>query len=227
MGRTGKGYGSEWHFNHYRRAVPDFLNREVETVIGRSDAQLSWIYPESTAFTREPRGIEFLRQEPRQSEALKAWRTFWPQTGNPPNWDGVARDLRSGEWLLFEAKANHPEFCSHVCGAGPKGRELIEAAMSRVKRHLAVHRDFQWLGTYYQYANRLTCLYFLNVLHKVPTRLVFIYFTGDKFPDGRWCPSNEAESRQLIRACHLTLGLSENHALGDKVHELFLPVAAA
>lgn len=96
---------------------------------------------------------------------------------------------------MFEAKANHPEFCSHVCGAAGKGRAVIEAAMSKVKCHLNVHRDFQWLGTYYQYANRLACLYFLNVIGQVPARLVTIYFTGDKFPDGRVCPSTETEWR--------------------------------
>jgi hypothetical protein len=86
--------------------------------------------------------------------------------------------------------------------------------------------DFQWLGTYYQYANRLACLYCLNVLRKVPARLVLVYFMGDKFPDARQCPSSEAEWRELIRACHLTLGLSEKHALRNRVHELFIPVAA-
>lgn len=204
-GEWERGYGSEWHLERYRQAFPYLLDEKIGAAIGRPDAELAWLYPASTVFTREPRGMEFLRQGPTHLETLEAWRTFWPQTGNPPNWDGVAREPGSGEWLLFEAEPNHPEFCSHACSAGPKARTLIESAMSQVKVHLGVHRDFQWLGTYHQYANRLACLYFLNVLHKIPTRLIFIYFTGDKFPDGRCCPSNKAEWRRLIEACHLTL----------------------
>jgi hypothetical protein len=225
MGRRGNGYGSEWHFDHYRRVLPDVLDQHIKASIGRSDADITWLYPGSSAFAKEPRGVEFLKEEPSQRKAFEAWRTFWPQTGSPPHWDGIARDATTGEWLLFETKANQPEFCSHICGAVGKGRTLIESAMSKVKRHLSVHRDFQWLGTYYQYANRLACLYFLNVLRKVPARLVLVYFTGDKFPDARQCPSSDAEWRELIRACHLTLGLSEEHALRDRVHELFVPVA--
>jgi hypothetical protein len=225
LGRRGNGYGSEWHFDHYRRVLPDVLDQHIKAGIGRSDADITWLYPGSAAFAKEPRGVEFLKEEPSQRKAFEAWRTFWPQTGSPPHWDGVSRDATTGEWLLFETKANQSEFCSHICGAVGKGRALIESAMSKVKRHLSVHRDFQWLGTYYQYANRLACLYFLNVLRKVPARLVLVYFTGDKFPDARQCPSSEAEWRELIRACHLTLGLSEEHALRDRVHELFLPVA--
>jgi hypothetical protein len=226
LGRKGNGYGSEWHFDHYRRVLPAALDQQIRRNIGRTDARIEWVYPDAGAFEKEPRGLEFLKSDPSQRETLEAWRAFWPQTGSPPNWDGVARDATSGEWLLFETKANHPEFCSHVCGAVGKGRTLIESTMSKVKRHLSVHRDFQWLGTYYQYANRLACLYFLNVLRTVPARLVLVYFIGDKFPDARQCPSSEAEWRELIRACHLTLGLSEKHALRNRVHELFIPVAA-
>jgi hypothetical protein len=58
---------------------------------------------------------------------------------------------------------------------------------------------------------------------KVPSRLVLIYFYGDRFPDDRPCPRDEAEWRELIRACHLTLGLPEHHKLSDRMHEVFLP----
>jgi hypothetical protein len=223
LGRKGNGYGSEWHFDHYRRVQPLVLDQEIKTAMGKADAQIEWDYPCADVLANEPRGLEFLGADPSQRKTLEAWRTFWPQTGKQINWDGVARDLTTGEWLLFEAKANHPEFCSSVCGAVGKGRVLIESAMSKVKRHLNVHRDFHWLGTYYQYANRLACLYFLNVLRRIPARLVLVYFTGDKFPDGRECPLNEARWRELIQACHLTLGLEEDHPLRQQVHEVFVP----
>ena len=82
------------------------------------------------------------------------------------------------------------------------------------------------LGTYYQYANRLAFLYFLNVIARVPARLVFLYFTGDRFPDGRPCPATIERWNELINARRLTLGLEHEHALTDRVHTIFLPCAA-
>jgi hypothetical protein len=38
---------------------------------------------------------------------------------------------------------------------------------------------------YYQYANRLAVLHFLNAIANVPARLLHIYFTGDVFPCAR------------------------------------------
>jgi hypothetical protein len=184
LGRKGIGYGSEWHFEHYRRVLPDVLNAHIRASIGKTDMEIDWVYPTLDLAANEPRGLEFLKAEPRQRKAFLAWRAFWPQTGKNINWDGVARDVNTGEWLMFEAKANHPEFCSSICTASQrKSRKRIESAHSKAKRHLNVHRDFQWLGTYYQYANRLTCLYFLNILRKIPARLILIYFIGDKFPE--------------------------------------------
>lgn len=223
MGNIGKGYGSEWLFRQWRSISPSLLDDRICSAIGWSDAQLEWIYPDVTSQkTTEPKGLQFLRSDKRVSDL---WRNFWPTTGNPPNWDAIARDTTSNEWVLFECKANHPEFCSSVCGAKGQGKKTIEKALAKVKRFLGVHRDFHWLGTYYQYANRLACLYFLNVRANVPARLVLVYFLNDKFPDGRFCPPTEAAWRDLIRAAHLTLGLKEDHPLKDRVHEIFLPAS--
>jgi hypothetical protein len=225
MAKRGLGYGSEDHLLRYRTERPDFLDRAIKDEIGLPEANLDWIYPPndtSTGGAKEPEGMKFLKAE----EAILAmWRDFWPQTGKQPTWDAVAKltSLRQSEWLLFEAKANHPEFCSPPSGASGGGRKKIEAAIGRVKKHLGVHWNFDWLGTYYQYVNRLACLYFLSQIAKVPARLVFVYFYGDSFPDGRPCPSSRAEWKELIRACHLTLGLAEKHPLNGQIHEVFLP----
>lgn len=95
---------------------------------------------------------------------------------------------------------------------------------------LGVNRHFAWTMTYYQYANRLAALHFLTE-QRIRAHLVFLYFTGETFPDGTPCPQSEANWRELIRASHLTLGLltpSEadklsEHPLGGRVHEVFLP----
>jgi hypothetical protein len=57
----------------------------------------------------------------------------------------------------------------------------------------------------------------------VPARRVFVYFYGDRFKGNPFCPRNEGEWRTLIHACHLTVGLPEQHKLSKRTHELFLP----
>ena len=191
-------------------------------------AKIEWTYPLATPpkTPREPRGLEFLKH---RAGIMKKWQQFWPQTGTPPTWDGVAR-LRpvpgaDEEWLLIEAKANHPEFCGSPCGASVRGgRGQIEKALGHTKEYLGVHRHFSWLGSYYQHANRLACLYFLNVGVGVAARVIELFFIGDRFPNGTPCPANESRWRELILARNLTLGLGAHHPLSDKVHEVFLPV---
>jgi hypothetical protein len=123
----------------------------------------------------------------------------------------------------MEAKANHPEFTGSPCGArtGSDARKRIEHSLGKVKAHLGVHRHFSWMGSYYQYANRLAALYFLNK-HKIPARLVFVYFTNDCFPDRRPCPADAARWSELFRARELTLGLLSNHPLSAQTHHVFL-----
>lgn len=86
----------------------------------------------------------------------------------------------------------------------------IRRALARLKRDLGVHRYFCWTGTYYQYANRLATLWFLQK-QRVAVRLVFVYFKGDVFPDGTPCPQTEQDWEALIEARRLTLGLAKEH----------------
>ena len=55
MGRKGNGYGSERHFDHYRRVLPYVLDQQIRLNIGRTDARLEWIFPDAGAFAKEPR----------------------------------------------------------------------------------------------------------------------------------------------------------------------------
>jgi hypothetical protein len=225
MSQRGHGYGSEDQFLRYRMYRANHLDSALRGAIGLPDAKLNWIYPPDHILTkavREPEGMEFLEGD---DTTIAKWRGFWPQKGKQPTWDGVAIAVHAGasEWVLVEAKPNRPEFCSGPCGAVGGGRKKIERTMAEVKKHLEVHSRFPWLGTYYQYSNRLACLFFLTKVANIPARLAFVYFYGECFPDGTPCPNSEAEWREAIQACHLTLGLPATHALSSWVHEVFLP----
>lgn len=227
MGKRGEGYGSEDHFLRYRAERPEELNAAILTALGGgNDCRLAWIYPRGIPDEPEPEGLDFLSND---EEVQARWKAYWPQRGRAQTWDGIATlDHGAGhEWLLIEAKANTVEFVTPPCGASKEGgRAQIEKTLNRLKAHLGVHRHFPWLGTYYQYANRLAVLHFLNDLSAIPTRLFHVYFLGDRFPDGRECPSTEAEWQRLIEARRLTLGLPKNHALTPRSHEIFLTVGS-
>ena len=226
MGTRGNGYGSEDHFGTYRTELKDALDLQLLKAMGLRGA-LVWAYPDPThPELKEPKGMSFCFDR----AVRDAWRAFWPQTGNQQRWDGIA--TIGDEWLLMEAKANHPEFVGAPCGASfekasdPQtlsSRQVIEKALNQTKKALGVHRDFSWMGSYYQYTNRLAALHFLTTLG-IAARLVFIHFCGDVFPDGRPCPASQRDWAPLIEARHLTLGLPAHHALSDRVHEVFLSV---
>jgi hypothetical protein len=201
------------------------LEAAITRAVGQSTQSIDWIYPSliNTA-AEEPAGLDFVAAPDVQQQ----WKDFWPQRGSRPRWDSIARlyTASDSEWLLIEAKANQAEFCTPPCrAAGEVSREQIRRALSETKGHLGVHHQFEWMGSFYQHANRLAVLHFLSTIG-IRARLIEVLFVGDEFPDHRPCPSTEAEWRELLRARQLTLGLPDRHAFSAQVHEVFLPALA-
>ena len=221
MAKRGDGYGSEDHLRWYLASRPSELNQAVAREIDVDASSVRWLpfIPHGEG-DREHRALEFLPQEA-LLRVRSAWREFWPQRGHKQSWDAIG--TAGSEWLLVEAKANWPEFCTPPTTAKGDGLKKIESSLSEVRRQLGVNRWFRWTGTYYQYANRLATLWFLRK-HGIDSRLVFIYFVGDRFPDKTPCPASEADWLALIEARRLTLGLPKQHALSEFEHHVFLPV---
>lgn len=226
MSEIGYGYGSECHLlrflGRHRTCLDTSILRKVG---GEAIAWLDFPFDERKAWhDGERKGLDFL---PPNSQAVIAWRDFWPQRGNPPNWDAVGKVLRNGqeEWLLVEAKAHLGELRSS-CQAKPEGgRDTIIAALTETKFALGVPTERDWLNGYYQYCNRIAVLSLLTRC-EVPARLLFLYFTGDRFPDDPKveCPQSEAEWADALadQSCHV--GLPKGHVLEDRIHKLFLDV---
>ena len=127
----------------------------------------------------------------------------------------------SEELLLVEAKANESELKSPGCGAGDKSLTTIKAALNKAKAHLGVPADFPWHETYYQFANRLASLYFLNEMMNISARFLCVYFCGDRFPDGRACPQSPDHWMEPIRRTSERLGLPETHPYTSRVLKVF------
>ncbi len=146
---------------------------------------------------------------------------FWPHGG--PVWDGLARvPLRSGGYgvILLEAKAHLHEVEGPGCRATSASREKIERSLNLVKQALGVDPGSDWLGKYYQYANRLAHLYFFNGIIHIPAWLVTLYFVGDVEMNG---PQTVAEWMPALSKMKEGLGLLDGHLLQSRVITVFCP----
>ena len=227
LARIGHGYGSECHLLRFLGRHRRRLDDELLRAIGVGDT-LRWLdFPfdprKSTWQDAEWKGLDFLRGR----AALQAeWQRAWPQGRGIMNWDAVGWLEGDGEpeLLLVEAKANTEEIRSDCQAKQRGGRPLIQRTLDAVKAQVGAPPGSDWLTGYYQYANRLAVLWFLTE-NKVPARLVFIYFTGDKGSSGRTCPRSASDWSTALGQQNNHLGLAAQHQLSDRVHSVFLPVA--
>jgi hypothetical protein len=103
---------------------------------------------------------------------------------------------------------------------------LIECALAKAKFNLGVAEDCDWLNGYYQYCNRIAVLEFLT-RYKASARLMFIYFTGDKWPGENGnpiCPKDSDGWQSALETRKAHVGLGQKHALAKLVNEVFLEV---
>jgi hypothetical protein len=231
MGKIGYGYGSEWHLLRYLGRHRDTLNQQIINSIGGDE--ISWL---DFNFSNENKnclrdsewnGLDFITDR----DVLRSWHAFWPTSGRAQNWDAVGKiKMTDGteEWLLVEAKAHTHELKGNGCGASnARSIEKIERALEKTKAAFGAGSTplENWLGSYYQYANRLAALYFLaeECQPAVPARLLFIYFLGDKHK-GQDCPQSREEWEPVLNVMEDALGIDRETPLYEQVHHLFFDV---
>jgi hypothetical protein len=107
-------------------------------------------------------------------------RSFWPKRG--PSWDALAIVRGEGGiagYILAEGKSYPAEMLGRGCSARSGTRELVESSLAAAKASLGVPATANWLGPYYQYANRLAHVSFLRRHTSRPAWLVNLCFTDD------------------------------------------------
>jgi hypothetical protein len=161
---------------------------------------LTWLSPLRGDEWAEYRDSQFLHKIG-QAHLCDELATFWPRLG--PQWDALAKD-ELGRIYLFEAKAYGAEMSS-TCTAGAISLQTITTSLESAKLAFGAKQESDWINGYYQYANRLAHLNFLQE-HGVDARLVFLYFVGDAEMNG---PRSEAEWKPYIDAAHAHLGISK------------------
>ena len=224
-GRASKG--SQFHLQNLVNDYPEYLNCLIlsnsPSLRTYSATHPKWVSPLASDDYAEYQDKQFLEAIgfPKLSNKLAS---FWPQGG--PVWDALATvEGKSGSRgvILLEAKSHLMELPnpSYACGATGKSLEQIKKSLTTVKRELKVKRKIDWLGDYYQYANRLAHLYFLIIEGQVPTWMVFLYFVGDVEQNG---PSTVTEWTASIDKAQDKLCLPQNHLLEETIITVFAPV---
>lgn len=217
--------GSQLYLQDLVNNTPEYLN---QLIIARGISLATyarqeprWVSPLAKEDYKEYRDDEFLRPI-NLAFLYRQLHDFWPRTG--PQWDALAtvkgKDGTNGV-IIVEAKANIPELGgpTYACGAeSPKSLDKIKQSFTSVKIALGVTLDADWMGDYYQYANRLAHLYFLHVICQVPTWLVYICFIGG----GKVSSPSSAEGWQNeLNRRRETLGLRKEHMLTQQIIDIF------
>jgi len=173
---------------------PDVLNKAIGV------GNIEWVSPLSADDHAEYRDQAFLDRLGIKAPH-RSLSSFWPSGG--PQWDALGR-AETGEPVLVECKAHINEIFSPPSRACDGSMQLIRKSLEDVKTTLKALPEADWVSQFYQYANRLAHAYFLQDLNGVPTKLVFLYITGDV--DMR-APRTRAEWEGTISVLHGALGI--------------------
>lgn len=230
MGKIGKGYGSEYHLQQWLLIHQPELDKRVSEALSLPGRSIEWVPgPRSKGGqVKEWKGIDFVSPN---GDLKQQWKEFWPTGKGIHNWDAIGKITGDNgpEWLLVEAKAHTDEILTDCKASNPVSIKKLKDAFAKVKKSLGVDVDEDWMRGCYQFANRLATLWFLHE-HKIPTHLLFIYFTGDKrpvSPNSKWnhhCPATVEEWKEPLTKQAELLGLPNSHSLTLNLHKLFLPV---
>jgi len=221
-GRAKKG--SQFHLQNLINNNPYLLNRLIldasSTLRNAISGTIKWVSPIEKENYLEYQDAEFLEAigYPQLNKDLSK---FWPEGG--PVWDALAifplkAENRNGV-ILLEAKSHIKELESSGCSAQGKSRENIIRTFEGIQKVIGITLNKNWLDKYYQYANRLAHLYFLSIVQKIPTWLIFLYFINDVEQSG---PINEGKWLGVIDEVKKTLGLPARHILSDNIINVFI-----
>lgn len=186
----GRAYaGSQLQLQLYVNRRQAELNHAITVALGFPPSPLTWLSPVENEAYKEYRDAAFLEKLGLE-DLVTPLRAFWPRSG--PRWDGLARMDSSSTVILIEAKNYPGEVRGGGCKAGDvtpvtsrhpvsrttNARTRITEALNAAAKNIGVQNSDHWLGSLYQYANRLAHVDFLR-RNGVDARMVNVCFTGD------------------------------------------------
>lgn len=183
------------------------------------DLKITWKSPIKENYFDEYRDdfLKSLNPNMLIDDAEKQLRNFWPKNG--PQWDGIAvadGKENSKGLLLIEAKAHTEETKSDMKASSAESIKMINNSFEEVQKYMGV-KPQPWTKEYYQLANRIAYLYYLNVKLSIPTWLVLINFTDDN----SYKKTTISEWLQHYNTLIKNMGINHNCNLLDKIIMVF------
>jgi hypothetical protein len=218
MAEIGNGYGSEFQLmrflGHHREELESIIKKEL-----KEDVEIKWFdFPydsKKKSGDSEYVGLEFLKNEAIYKSIKGNWKKIWPSANNAQNWDAIAKI--GTRWLLVEAKAHKNEVLSD-CKASKSSKEMILRSMTQVQNDKNIKTKNDWLKKYYQKANRLLFIHFLEK-NDIKSSLLYIYFVNGYLDKGI---KSKADWKEVIKEEDKYLGIQNNKWVKGKVHNIFI-----
>lgn len=231
MSKLNSQYGSELHLLRWMGRHRTLFDKKVCKAMGISN--IKWLDfqfdPGAIPPDAEWKDIQFLENliiKSDYDQLKKRWKDWWPTGGNTQNWDAAGK-YRHGDkdiFVVVEAKATIQE-CKSDCGARSKDSiKKIEYAFLEVQSSLKINPKNSWMKKYYQKANRLAFLHFLEE-NKIECKLLDILFTGDdnKQAGRKGVASIEEWNEQKVEELE-HLGLKNSYWIQNHYYQLVLSI---
>lgn len=226
MGKMALGYGSEFHLLRWTGRHRNKFDNKIKQLLNIDN--ITWLDFDFSNDITEPDnelvGLSFLAKEPNYQAVISKWKEEWPQTGNSMNWDLVGYTIHNDikTWILIEAKAHIGELINN-CGAVPKSLIKIGKALTDTANNIGteISIDSPWSKKYYQLANRI---YILDLLKRnnINSKLINIYFIGDKIDSSRKSPKDIATWKVEIDKMKKYLNIEKSNSID--ILDLYLDI---
>jgi len=181
MGKGSQHLIRHWINNETKQFNHMILSNSLSLL--QFGTEVEWVSPIEADQFREYQDdfLDFITEPDERQYVYQKLREFWPSKG--PVWDGIGivRNGNQKGLILLEAKAHTGETKSAMKAKSLDSREKIAARIVEVKAAFGSNSAVEvWLNQYYQLANRLCFLYFLNEKLHIPTWLVLCNFIDDQ-----------------------------------------------
>lgn len=186
MAQMGLGYGSEFqllrfmgrHRHELERTIIDALQEKQQTINDKNFDWLDFEYSDVNKVItgdRELYGLSFLEKKidkglyDKITSALQKAGSF---ISNWQHWDAVF--VLDDCFYFVEAKAYTGELYSTNDHGGSSKKEILNFMRENMQPY-GIEVDENWLDSYYQFANRISMMAFLNQ-NGLNAKAIYIYF---------------------------------------------------
>lgn len=187
MAQIGHGHGSEFHLMRFLGHHRELFEERIALALNESGT-FHWLDfgfsdpHESVSGDQEQLGLSFLAKLGIPQSVVEAvineYHTYSiNRIDTWQNWDAVF--TLNGTLYLVEAKARTGEIVSKGNNGGESRGEILRFFKDQLKenKEYGFPVDEEWLGDYYQFANRVATAALLNK-HGIKTKVIYIYFTN-------------------------------------------------